>query len=437
MERSELTECNKLISLNKWQEAATTLKCMANTGENLEDVLEFVSSEYLQRGEGVSIFLVELFRYLRKSATLNESQNILANNRFILNEVKIILQKLIDNENENFLIKIILQFLVNLVVANQTSCLKVSEIMYEEILDCFYKRRNDYEVLALLYNLHLKNRVLCFRDEVYENILNFSRDNDCEYAQFLSELFLYSESFWRHYDKLEISSRIEALELLQMRWIKGKLQSLPEISLQILSKKFWSSENVIFQTLSSNTNSLEPYEISLLLDILGSLCGNDIYLTSLQKDYDLVIRCGVLLINIHRIGKQSDNYFSSVQKLSELKEPSEAIQKHPAFGFKVGLVRLVGNLCWKNKKMQDLVRETEIIPILLDCCNIDARNPLIMQWVILAIRNLCENNLENQKIIAGLHKEGTVSSALVEEMGLTIHDDEKGGIRIVPLNLRK
>lgn len=60
-----------------------------------------------------------------------------------------------------------------------------------------------------------------------------------------------------------------------------------------------------------------------------------------------------------------------------------------------------------------------------------------MQWVILAIRNLCENNLENQKIIAGLHKEGTVSSALVEEMGLTLHDDDKGGIRIVPLDLKK
>ncbi|KAK9891121.1 hypothetical protein WA026_013440 [Henosepilachna vigintioctopunctata] len=87
--------------------------------------------------------------------------------------------------------------------------------------------------------------------------------------------------------------------------------------------------------------------------------------------------------------------------------------------------------------MQDLVREAEVIPVLLDCCNIDARNPLIMQWVILAIRNLCENNLNNQAVIAGMHNEGTVSSALIEEMGLTLHNDENGGIRIIPLDISR
>lgn len=58
---------------------------------------------------------------------------------------------------------------------------------------------------------------------------------------------------------------------------------------------------------------------------------------------------------------------------------------------------------------------------------------VIMQWVIFAIRNLCENNLKNQEIIAGLHKEGTVSSSTLEEMGLTLHDGGDNSIKIVPL----
>ncbi|XP_044746082.1 ataxin-10 [Coccinella septempunctata] len=442
MQHSEIIQCKEFINHNKFKEAAETIKTLNTVGfdsssKYLKDILPYVSSDYLTTEEESLPFLIELFRYLRNVATNEENQNFITNDPLLINEVGIIFRTVLDKPNGTHLVKIILQFLVNLVVSNQTTCLKVSNILYEDILDCFYKRRNNYETLALLYNLHLQNRVLCFRDELFENVLHFLSENDSEYAQFLAELFLYSENLWSNYNKFEIANRIVLLELLKTRWIERKLNNLPKISLQILSKKFWESDNVIFQTLSSEDSSLEPFEISLLLDILGCLCGNDTYLAILQGDTDLIIRCGVLLINIHKLGKQSENYFSSLQKLSELKEPSEVIQKHPAFGFKVGLVRLIGNLCWKNKRVQDLVRETETIPILLDCCNIDARNPLIMQWVILAIRNLCENNPENQAIIAGLHKEGTVSSALVEEMGLTLHDDDKGGIRIVPLDLKK
>ncbi|KAJ3648841.1 hypothetical protein Zmor_020613 [Zophobas morio] len=111
------------------------------------------------------------------------------------------------------------------------------------------------------------------------------------------------------------------------------------------------------------------------------------------------------------------------------------MSKHPAFGFKADLIRIIGNLCWKNRTMQDLVREAELIPVVLECCNMDARNPFIMQWSILAVRNLCENNLENQKIIAGLHQEGTVSSTVLEEMGLTLHSSgDENGVKIVPLD---
>lgn len=58
-----------------------------------------------------------------------------------------------------------------------------------------------------------------------------------------------------------------------------------------------------------------------------------------------------------------------------------------------------------------------------------------MQWVILAVRNLCENNIENQGVIAGMHQQGTVSSSVLQELGLTVHSDGDNSIKIVPLNL--
>jgi hypothetical protein len=58
-----------------------------------------------------------------------------------------------------------------------------------------------------------------------------------------------------------------------------------------------------------------------------------------------------------------------------------------------------------------------------------------MQWVILAIHNVCENNLENQAIIAELHKEGTVSSITLEEMGLTLQSEDNNSLKIIPLDV--
>lgn len=78
----------------------------------------------------------------------------------------------------------------------------------------------------------------------------------------------------------------------------------------------------------------------------------------------------------------------------------ESVEQHVAFGFKATLIRTLGNLCWKNQinKRQVIklffikfmcifyfnkdfilqIRELEVIPLLLDCCNIDARNPCIL-----------------------------------------------------------
>ena len=82
------------------------------------------------------------------------------------------------------------------------------------------------------------------------------------------------------------------------------------------------------------------------------------------------------------VGKDSNNFFTPLQKLSEVapctqgqdallneagksndneKTPyNKNIQTHPAFGFKAGLIRLVGNMAFDNKHNQDLVGKITI-----------------------------------------------------------------------------
>ncbi|CAH4035026.1 uncharacterized protein LOC123712186 [Pieris brassicae] len=112
----------------------------------------------------------------------------------------------------------------------------------------------------------------------------------------------------------------------------------------------------------------------------------------------------------------------------------ETVERHVAFGFKATLVRTLANLCWKNQENKRQMRELEVIPVLLDCCNIDARNPLIMQWVIFAVRNLCENCPENQEVISKITLQGPVDNEVLQEMGLTLHVDSQGNtIKVGPL----
>jgi len=66
--------------------------------------------------------------------------------------------------------------------------------------------------------------------------------------------------------------------------------------------------------------------------------------------------------------------------------------------------------------------------------NFDNFYTVILQWTILALRNLCEGNPENQEIIRNCEKTGVPDNPALQEMGLTLHEDADGkSIRIAPL----
>ena len=55
---------------------------------------------------------------------------------------------------------------------------------------------------------------------------------------------------------------------------------------------------------------------------------------------------------------------------------------------------------------------------MLDCSQMDARNPFITQRVVLAVRALTSGHAANQELLSNLKKLGAADSNLLRELGM-------------------
>ncbi|NXL81130.1 ATX10 protein, partial [Leptocoma aspasia] len=87
-----------------------------------------------------------------------------------------------------------------------------------------------------------------------------------------------------------------------------------------------------------------------LLDVLCEMTSNNSQLERLQAFPGLLEIAVDTLRLTHLAGKQAVNIFTATHAVTGQEEIS-----HPAVGFKSHLIRLIGNLCYKNKENQDKV----------------------------------------------------------------------------------
>ncbi|EPQ56458.1 hypothetical protein GLOTRDRAFT_138184 [Gloeophyllum trabeum ATCC 11539] len=72
----------------------------------------------------------------------------------------------------------------------------------------------------------------------------------------------------------------------------------------------------------------------------------------------------------------------------------------PGFKYvKRDLVRLLGILSHESRAVQDTVRTSGGIPVVMNMCVIDERNPFLREHAILCMRNLLRGNPENQAVV--------------------------------------
>lgn len=74
------------------------------------------------------------------------------------------------------------------------------------------------------------------------------------------------------------------------------------------------------------------------------------------------------------------------------------------------------------------MNELDGIPLILDSSNIDDNNPFMMQWVVYAVRNLTEDNSQNQDFIAKMEEQGLADASLLKKMGFEV---EKSGDKLI------
>ncbi|XP_064633192.1 ataxin-10-like [Lineus longissimus] len=194
---------------------------------------------------------------------------------------------------------------------------------------------------------------------------------------------------------------------------------LPSESLRILAMEFKDNAHLILGTSRRPGEEVsEPKLVLRVLDILCTATAADGDYISIQDDIDLLKCCLHLLHTMFLLGQQDDNNPFSSRKLSDV-TTLEPESSHPMYGLKRDLIRLIGNMVHRNKRNQDQVRELGGIPLILDHTNIDGRNPFILQWAIFTIRNLCEDNRDNQAVIANMNLQGVANSAeLLRDFGV-------------------
>lgn len=86
-------------------------------------------------------------------------------------------------------------------------------------------------------------------------------------------------------------------------------------------------------------------------------------------------------------------------------------------GRKTRLIQVLGNLCHGHGRAQEMVREQQGLPLVLNHCNVDSENPFLREWAVVCVRFLCDDP-ENRRVIASLQGQEVVQSPVMQEMGV-------------------
>nr|XP_055046350.1 ataxin-10 [Misgurnus anguillicaudatus] len=238
------------------------------------------------------------------------------------------------------------------------------------------------------------------------------------------------------YTEMTNEERLTLLELMLAHLDVGEEEkdSLIPLSLaEFLASCFTDHcKTVLSLTAESSTDDQAAMVVIRLLDILCEMTSDQKKFMALQDRSDLLSTTVDLLKEVHLLGKTSKNVFTAAHDFSLTRTEGAETNTNPYLSFKSHLIRLIGNLCHGHSFNQDKVRELDGIALILDNCSIDSNNPFISQWAVFAIRNILENNPENQKLIQGLRRQGVADDTILREMGFRV-EERDGSLLLRPL----
>ncbi|XP_043200931.1 ataxin-10-like [Amphibalanus amphitrite] len=375
----------------------------------------------------------EALRCLRNAAAVSaEHRQRLAADRELIGYLAALLRRPRDSEPRLVAARCAVQLLGNMVSAGQSAQTAVWEALQDQILELL--STNDEKLPAyaatLMFNTVKGNgevrASLQARPDFGSlvSMLLMLVTLDSEFALFCVEE-LCAADFVSVYRAVSEVHYAVLLDLVLVACEAGRLQ-LPAEAATFLSERFLTRSQ-------SPVAAADPIEMKKILELLGVLSAEDRLRPVLQKDDVLLEAVVRILREVHELSKEEGTAFSTLGKLAELERTgaAEELSAEPTFGLKAQLVRLLGNLVWRRPSAQHAARRCRAIPVVLECCNLDARNPLLQQWAVVAVRNLCELCPENQREISELKMESVAPAAAEElrRMGMTTVT-EAGRIRV-------
>ncbi|XP_075168267.1 ataxin-10 [Haematobia irritans] len=283
---------------------------------------------------------------------------------------------------------------------------------------------------ALPYLVILKSVVA-----VWRKILEQKCTLQFEFLHFIFEEFLVKDgrSCVRCYAQLETEEKLGFLDYVHSYICNDSPNGqLHTFLLQYISKEFKLKSDCILRLSSlQEFDRMKPREAYALLQCIASSSGSELYGQVYATDHSLFLNVSSLLRCLVSVGKETNgNIFTPMNKLEEV-APTSSIsndyQLEISYELKTLLVRSVANLLYNNPTNQGYCLDTQLMPALLECTNMDARNPLMKEWSILAIRNACAGCPEIQQLIANLTSQGPAKNDILTELNL-----DMGSLRISP-----
>ncbi|DBA95944.1 TPA: hypothetical protein ACH3X1_001465 [Trebouxia sp. C0004] len=102
-------------------------------------------------------------------------------------------------------------------------------------------------------------------------------------------------------------------------------------------------------------------------------------------------------------------------------------RQSPYKGYRCDLVALLANLCFRRLAVQNKVQQLGGTELILSQCQWDDENPLVREYGLWAVRNLCEGNDAIQESISSLRAHSTVDCPELQQIGMKIELDGKTG----------
>lgn len=104
--------------------------------------------------------------------------------------------------------------------------------------------------------------------------------------------------------------------------------------------------------------------------------------------------------------------------------------------FKRDCITIISCLSHNHETVQDQIRELGGIPLVLAQCQIDDMNPYLREHATYCVRNLLENNPENQAFVDALKPVGIQQNKDLHEMGYEaqLRDGKVGLTKITSIN---